>query len=107
MLTSNKYSFDCGLKVGMTEEELDLIDLPFQKYAREETVINVGSIMFGGDAGPLTMVEYYNIYCFDQGCMNYWEAKAYLSVAGIPTEGFISLPQHLTYKRKATLHRVA
>lgn len=61
ILTNDKYSLGCGLKVGMTVEEMKDLEIPLRQYVEGE--VYLGNIM-RTTKGPLAELDYDAIYYY-------------------------------------------
>lgn len=61
ILTNDKFSLNSGLKVGMTTEEMEATEIPFQRY--EDSKISLGNII-RTEKGPIADLNYDDIYFY-------------------------------------------
>ncbi|WMJ86820.1 hypothetical protein [Anaerocolumna sp. MB42-C2] len=66
ILTNDNYEFACGLKTGMSESEINKLNLSFNIYDKDEIGVDkkVSSYLLSYKKGPLSMFDFDSIYYY-------------------------------------------
>lgn len=66
ILTNDNYEFGCGLKIGMSESEINKLNLSFSSYDKDEIGVDkkVSSYLLSYEKGPLSMFDFNSLYYY-------------------------------------------
>lgn len=66
ILTNDNYEFACGLKTGMSESEINKLNLSFNIYDKDEIGVDkkVSSYLLSYKKGPLSMFDFDSLYYY-------------------------------------------
>lgn len=66
ILTNDNYEFGCGLKVGMDENEINDLGIPFNIYDKNEIGVDkkISSYLLSYETGPVSMFDFDTLYYY-------------------------------------------
>lgn len=67
LLTDNTYELNCGIKVGMKEDEISSLELPFDEYSKDEIGVDkkISSFLLNCKIGPVSMLDFDTLYQYN------------------------------------------
>ncbi len=67
LLIDNTYELNYGIKVGMKEDEIRSLDLPFDEYSKDEIGVDkkISSFLLSCEIGPVAMLGFDTLYQYN------------------------------------------
>lgn len=67
ILTDNTYELNCGIKVGMNEDEVSRLELPFDEYSKDKIGVDkkISSFLLSCEMGPVSMLDFDTLYQYN------------------------------------------